>query len=175
MIALLLVISLIVNVIVGYHISAQKGNHKGGDIHDVGFEFLPNLEKYEHLPDYLLIVPITFLVYNWSSWSAIKKKNYMTLLTVMFFARAICNAVTIMPYTKEKPCEIKPRFGFCNDYTFSGHTTVNLVTSEFIGAPLWPVWPIVSSIISILTRDHYTIDIVIAWILFFALKCNIIN
>ena len=173
MIAVLFLISLVVNILVGYYMSHRNGAGKGGAIYDVGFKFLPNLEKYEHLPDYLLVVPILFLLYNWPLWSVRKRDSYLTLLTVMYFARALCNLVTVMPYTKHKPCEMKPRFAFCNDYTFSGHTTLNLVTSNFVGAPLWPIWPVISSVVSILTRDHYTIDIVIAWILFFAFKCNL--
>lgn len=173
MIVLLFLLSLVTNVLVGYYISARKGNGTGGTIYDVGFDFLPNWEKFEHLPDYLLAVPILFLLYYGPAWSSSKKISYLTFLTLMYFARSLCNAVTVMPYTKREPCKIRPGFGYCNDYTFSGHTTLNLVTSSFIGAPLWPVWPVISSLASILTRDHYTIDIVIAWILFFAFKCRI--
>jgi hypothetical protein len=175
MILLLFILSLVVNIFVGYYISSQKGDGKGGYIFDAGFHLLPNWEHYEHLPDYLLLVPIIALIYSWSTWSSSKKNDYLLLLSLMYFARAVCNAVTVMPYTKEQPCKLKPRFAFCNDYTFSGHTTFNIVTSNFVGGPLWPFWPIISSITSVLTRDHYTLDIVLAWIIFFSLKCNIIT
>ena len=173
MLLILFVLSLIINILVGHHISHKNGSNKHGPIYDMGFKFLPNFEQYEHLPDYVLIVPVLFLLSNWPSWSTNKRNSYLKLLTIMYFARALCNAVTILPYTKEKPCKIRPGFGYCNDYKFSGHTTLNLVTSNFVGAPLWPLWPVLTSFVSVITRDHYTIDVVIAWILFFAFKCRI--
>jgi hypothetical protein len=175
MIVPLFLLSLVTNILVGYYASHRNGSGRGGQIYDVGFHLLPNWEKFEHLPDYLLTVPILFLFYKWPSWSGKTKNNYLLLLTLMYFARALCNAVTVLPYTKQEPCKLKPRFAFCNDYTFSGHTTFNVVTSNFVGAPLWPVWPLISSTVSVLTRDHYTLDILLPWILFFALKCNVIR
>jgi len=173
MIVPLFLLSLVTNILVGYYVSHRNGSGTGGPIYDVGFHLLPNWEKFEHLPDYLLAIPVLFLLYHWPKWNAAKRTSYLTFLTLMYFARALCNAVTVMPYTKRESCKMKPRFAFCNDYTFSGHTTLNLVTSNFVGAPLWPVWPMISSVVSVLTRDHYTIDIMIAWILFFAFKCRI--
>lgn len=173
MLYVLLIVSLIINILVGHYISSKIGSDKNGPIYDVGFNILPNLEKYEHLPDYLLLVPIFFLVKNWSSWSINKRNSYLMFMSVIYFARAACNLVTVLPYTKEKPCKIRPYLSYCNDYTFSGHTSFNIVTSNFVGSPLWPIWPIISSLTSIATRDHYSLDIIIAWILFFALKCKI--
>ena len=173
MIVPLFLLSLATNILIGYYVSHRNGSGTGGPIYDVGFHLLPNWEKFEHLPDYLLAIPVLFLLYHWPKWNAAKRTSYLTFLTLMYFARALCNAVTVMPYTKREPCKMKPRFAFCNDYTFSGHTTLNLVTSNFVGAPLWPIWPVISSVVSVLTRDHYTIDIMIAWILFFAFKCRI--
>ena len=175
MIWVVFLLSLVVNILVGYYISAQKGNGTGGPIYDLGFHLLPNWEQHEHLQDYLLAVPILLLLYAWPLWSSKKKNDYLLLMTLMYFARAVCNAVTVMPYTKQEPCKLRPRFAFCNDYTFSGHTTLNVVTSNFVGAPLWPLWPAISSVVSVLTRDHYSLDIVLAWILFFALKCNVVR
>ena len=76
MIVVFFLLSLIVNILVGYYISAQKGNGTGGSIYDVGFHLLPNWEQHEHLPDYLLAVPILFLLYAWPSWSP---KRRMTI------------------------------------------------------------------------------------------------
>lgn len=173
MIAVLFVLSLVMNILVGLNISYKHGSGKDGPIYDMGFNLLPNLEQYEHLPDYLLIVPALFLLYTWPSWTKLKRNSYLTFLTIMFFARAICNMTTVLPYTKQTPCKIRPGFGYCNDYMFSGHTTFNIITSNFVGSPLWPIWPIFTSLITIATRDHYTIDTLIAWILFFAFKCRI--
>ena len=61
---------------------------------------------------------------------------------------------------------------FCNDQIFSGHTTVNLIfmaavefdvaTSRFIKVCGWFV-VVFASFISVISRDHYTVDVVLAY------------
>ena len=80
-------------------------------------------------------------------------------------------ATRMSPSSKE--CELKPPFGFCNDYIFSGHSAFNIVSSYHIGSPLWPVWPAVTSLFSIASREHYSVDVVIAWIIFAAMKSKL--
>jgi hypothetical protein len=69
-----------------------------------------------------------------------------------------------------KKCELKPPFGFCNDFMFSGHTSFNLVVAYHLGGAFWPSWPILASLLSIATHEHYSADVVMAWIVFAALK-----
>lgn len=164
-------LALVFNIAVGYFVSHQRAND--GKIQDIGFEVLPDLSRYEHLPDMLLAVPVIFLALSWKSWSPSKRVMYLKFLTLMFFFRGITNAVTTFPYSKGGECKLRIPFGYCKDYMFSGHTTFNVVTSSFVGAPLWPVFPAFTSLASVATRDHYTVDIVVAWLLFFAIKCRL--
>ena len=165
-----LLLALLVNCLVGHFVAAKRGEKYGGKIRDVGFDILPDLNAHEYLTDLTLILPALLLVANWNT---INRDGYVMMLTFMYFARALSNFVTHLPYATDKECKAKPPLGFCNDYIFSGHTTFNIVTSYFLKNGMFPVYPIFSSLITIATRSHYSIDVLIAWIIFFALKCNI--
>ena len=80
MIWVVFLLSLVVNILVGYYISAQKGNGIGGPIYDLGFHLLPNWEQYEHLPDYLLAVPILSSSFTHGPYGHPKRK------TIIFYS-----------------------------------------------------------------------------------------
>ena len=164
---ILLVIALLLNTLVGRLISKPRGEGFGGKIRDIGFDVLPDLSNYELLHDLTLIVPFGLLVLNWKS---INRDRYVSFLTIMYFMRALSNMVTQFPRATSKPCN---PLSNCNDYMFSGHTTFNIVTSYFLNKGLFPVYPMISSLVTISTRAHYSIDVLMAWIIFFALKCTI--
>jgi len=164
---ILLGVALLLNTLVGRFISKPRGDKYGGQIRDVGFDYLPDLRKYDMLHDMTLIVPFLFLLFNWRT---IDQTKYISYLTIMYFLRALTNIVTQYPRAKDTTC--KPMTN-CNDYMFSGHTTFNIVTSYFVNKGLFPAYPIFSSLIAISTREHYSIDVLMAWIIFFALKCTV--
>ena len=167
---LLLVIALLMNSIVGRLICKKRGQGFNGNIMDIGFEFLPNLTEHEWLHDFTLILPIVFVVFKWNN---IDQGRYVTFLTIMYFMRAICNVATQYPRAKINHCDRSNPLSNCNDYMFSGHTTFNIVTSYFLQNGMFPLYPIFSSLVAISTREHYTADVVVAWLIFFALKTNI--
>lgn len=165
-----LIIALLMNSVVGNLISRKRGQGFNGKIMDIGFDILPDLSKYEWLHDFTLIIPIIFLALNWNN---IDQKKYIKFLTIMYFMRAICNIATQYPRAKINACHKSNPLSNCNDYMFSGHTTFNIVTSYFLKNGMFPIYPMISSLITISTREHYTADVIVAWIIFFALKCNI--
>ena len=167
---LLLGLALLMNTLVGRFISRTRGEEFGGKIKDIGFDILPNLTKYEFLHDVTLITPLIFLVLNWNT---VDKKTYIHFLTTMYFMRAISNMVTQFPRAKSEPCRKSNPLSNCNDYMFSGHTTFNIVTSYFLKNGMFPIYPILSSLTTISTRAHYSVDVLMAWIIFFALKYKI--
>jgi len=167
---LLLGLALLMNTLVGKFISRVRGEGFGGKIRDVGFDFLPDLTKYEFLNDVTLIVPLVLLVLN---WNRINQNGYISFLTAMYFMRALSNMVTQFPRAKSKPCNEGSPLSNCNDYMFSGHTTFNIVTSYFLKNGMFPIYPILSSLTTISTRAHYSVDVLMAWIIFFALKSRI--
>ena len=63
---------------------------------------------------------------------------------------------------------------YCNDQIFSGHTTVNLLCMMAVSFDIscnrmvkWFGWisVIIASMISIISRDHYTVDVLLAFII----------
>ena len=173
---IVVILALASNWLVGYYITTRRGEGNGGKARDIGFELLPNLSKYEILHDLTGVIPTLFLLYKWFSpngWSEGVKNRYLLTLTFMYAARAMTNIVTQLPAAKPGTCTPNPPFSFCNDYMFSGHTTFNIVTSYFVGKVLYPVYPIIGSLVTIATREHYSIDVLVAWIIFFAIQCRI--
>jgi len=167
---LLLGLALLMNTLIGRFVSRTRGEGFGGKIKDIGFDILPDLTNYEYLHDVTLIIPLIFVIMNWNT---IDKKSYIHFLTMMYFMRAISNMVTQFPRAKSNPCRKGSPLSNCNDYMFSGHTTFNIVTSHFLNNGLFPIYPIFSSLVTISTRAHYSVDVLIAWIIFFALKYKI--
>ena len=168
---ILFLLALLLNGLIGYTASYKRNVKEGDPVYDLGFKILPNLEKYDHLGDYALIIPIIFVLFSWGSWGKSKRENFLTMFTLMYTFRALSNYVTTLPSSKK--CNLKPPFGFCNDYMFSGHATVNIISSYYVGLPLWPVWPILTSLFSVASREHYSVDVVIAWVIFAAMKSKL--
>ena len=94
----------------------------------------------------------------------------MLVMLVMFFVvRLIFVLSTTLPRVNGKNhCEGEDgvmRAGDCTDYFFSGHALFNLVASYHIGTPVFPVWPAVASLITAASREHYTIDVLMPWVM----------
>jgi len=171
-----LLLALASNWLVGYYITSRRGENDKGKVRDVGFEVLPDLSRYEILHDLTGVIPTIFLAYNWfrpGGWTDAVKNRYVLTLTFMYAARAMTNIVTQFPAAKPGTCTPNPPLSFCTDYMFSGHTTYNIVTSYFSGGVLYPVYPILASLTTIATREHYSVDVLVAWIIFFAVQCRI--
>ena len=168
---ILFLLALLLNGLIGYCVSYKRNVKEGERVYDLGFDLLPNLQKYDHLGDYALIIPTLFVIFSWNSWVKSKKQSFLTAFILMYTFRGLSNYVTTLPSSKE--CKLKPPFGFCNDYIFSGHSAFNIVSSYHVGSPLWPVWPFITSLFSIASREHYSVDVVIAWVIFAAMKSKL--
>lgn len=132
----------------------------GNDIKDIGHTYLPKIPYC--MNDALAVVTLILLALNFKK---IDFKKYFLFLAVMYTFRFLTSWVTVLPHPDKS---IKST----HDYIFSGHTTFNIVSSYFIGSPVWPAWPIVTSIGTVASRTHYTIDVLLAWIIFFAMRMN---
>ena len=168
---LFLLVSFTFNLMTGYYVSYKRNVKENDKIYDLGFKILPNLEKYDYINDCILIIPTLFLIYHFGDWTKNKRSTFLFTMGLMYLFRSLSNYVTTFPSMKK--CDLKPPFGFCNDFMFSGHTTFNIVISYFVNGILWPIWPIITSILTIATREHYSVDVLIAWLIFGSLQCKI--
>lgn len=95
------------------------------------------------------------------------------IMSIVQALRCICSASTVLPPLKNY--SDKYRLGGLNgtgtEYIFSGHASysalsaIYLYTQNIIG--FWPIviYNIISQSAIIITRNHYTVDIVLAWII----------
>lgn len=173
-------------------IRSNKYNY--GKLPDLIQDTFPNYKKFEHLPDiivkYYFIIFVILLIYN----NKLNSIGYHTLilLSMMFILRAILFSITILP-SIQTDCHKEKRkhynkdflslisdlitnktgeFGYCNDYLFSGHSSIFIIISLVVTfynllPPLFLIllWVItmISTLIIIIGRNHYTIDIIIAY------------
>lgn len=137
------------------------------EIYDVGHEVLP--QAPDKTNDVQLVITAAMLLFKLPGWESPKINSYLTFLIVMYFFRLLTTYVTSLPAPPGRECK-KGLLSNCNDFIFSGHTTFNIVTSYFIGVPVWPVWPMITSVGTVASREHYTVDVLLAWLIFFALK-----
>ena len=93
----------------------------------------------------------------------------LVMLIIFYLVRLVFVVSTTLPRVNGKnhcngeDCIFKP--GDCTDYFFSGHTLLNLVASYHIGSPVFPAWPAVASLVTVASREHYTIDVLMPWVM----------
>lgn len=160
-----------------YTMQDRKSNYK--PLYDVIISNVPDLSKYNFIPNILMFILSTFLIIP-----LYIKPNYnvfMSLfkyLSVILFLRSITTSVTILP-SIVNGCKFKMNLitflnGHCIDKIFSGHTSVslllvylynkyNIITSNLIYVLLFI--QILLALSLILTKEHYTIDVILGYLI----------
>lgn len=156
------VISICMNFISGYYLLPKGHDH----IVDVGHNVLPQIPFLSS--DCCLYVTMFLGAIN----RYIFTRRYFNILAFLYFARSATILLTVLPNPLKEPCTCR-MMGYCNDFIYSGHTVVHIVTSYFIGGWVWPMWPILCSLVTIASRAHYTVDVWLPWVLFCALTITI--
>lgn len=144
-----------------------KNKKTTAKVFDLGHKYLPD---YSHstmliiLMEFLVVGP---LIYNYD----LHKKLFNYLSPIMLF-RYICSNLTILP--KSKNCNdgsfglINLFNGHCYDKIFSGHMSTVVILSLLLydnkkaSIPLLIIYNLIVMILILLTRSHYTVDIVLA-------------
>lgn len=96
--------------------------------------------------------------------------NYLGFIIVILIIRIFTNILTILP--KNNSCTISNSFSFrggCYDKIYSGHfasvfiATLILYKNKYINIILLVLINLINSLFIILSRNHYTIDIVMSF------------
>jgi hypothetical protein len=140
-----------------------------GKVFDLLHSITPDLSDWKPYNDVIvsLVALSFFLIPNGIGLF----KEFATKFILIMVIRALTTVSTILP--KHEKCDATPRFsrywlGQCYDKVFSGHTSfVLLATLIFLreGILGWPAFAAINlaNITGIiLTRSHYTVDIVLA-------------
>lgn len=176
--ALVLCCSYILNDLVHKH-----QINKNCKLFDVIHAYMPDLSKYYHVVDFMVL----FMIIGFMAFVGYKKnwvllEQFLIGFALVFVLKYIMQLVTILPdptLHNDETCDqrygsnssIRFLVGYCNDMIFSGHTAVCiLIVFALIGhVPTVATWLLglyAASVgyLSIAVRNHYTIDVLVAFL-----------
>lgn len=141
------------------------------DIVQVNF---PNLQEYRIIPEILHIIPVITLAF-YCVWykNVVCFKKFLVNHGLLMLLRAVLFTVTLLP-DSSRMCEISSHIGSCFDLLFSGHSTIMLLCSLLLDSNFKIPLPLkivmysittITSFLIILCRNHYTIDIIVSFLL----------
>jgi hypothetical protein len=154
------------------------------EIFDVGYKLVPQYDVpwYIHEGYSHVWIPVLMSL----PWTLSTKIAFAVSIrfVALLALRAITNVVTVLP--KSEPCDSDDLSfmvffkGMCYDKVFSGHTAFAvLVSLAFVTYGIWPLWggwlySIGMAILLLITRGHYTVDIVLgAAFAYLSWHCNL--
>ena len=161
-----------------YLINKELNNSNSENLNDILFDFTPDLHNYYYIVNLIIFILLIPLFIN------PKKKYFISIFkyfSIIIFIRCITTCVTIMPPIKD--CKIKLEnknniynyiIGHCNDKIFSGHTSFMLILFFVIYKYkilksnyliIYGLLILLNSFLIILTRSHYTVDVILAYII----------
>lgn len=182
---LVIAISILIIAFLGTLSATEAVNNAGRNttyhtaLEDVGHQCLPRYKNILFIVNLVPILPIIYAFYGQCRKRQASSLSVSKLLVVYSFVmllRMILMTVTILPtpivqcnYDKFSPTTGKS-FGGCHDLNFSGHVAtivlcvLFLITRQGCNKLFWSIYAIVSSIAVISAREHYTSDVLSAWI-----------
>ena len=133
-------------------------------LYDIGHAMLPDTSKYRIVND---IIPMSLF-----STALMTSKNQELLvkaLVVTFIIRMLTVYATVLPKSTKGECKFKKSYiGGCHDKLFSGHMSM-IVISSIALISSFPQYRnyiillnIVAGIMIVSSRDHYTVDVLLA-------------
>ena len=147
------------------------------ELYDSGFNNI-SMIYYNFLDDILVVLPLILCVYYKIDFS-----EFLFILTIIYIIREVTTSVTLLPPTpycivKSKERSKKSKLithisGACNETIFSGHVSLMILSFLFVLPKIQNniiklliyLYSIITSIVIISLRSHYTIDIILAWII----------
>lgn len=138
--------------------------HPYNALPDILQEKLPCLPKYT--PDYLLVL-LSFIIYNFKIDIKIQEVNALFRCLSL---RPIFVCVTTFPTCMKKiksPTQIINKiFHSTHDLMFSGHTCVFIFFGRLIGGTSGDIVKYILPITLVQAKQHYTIDVVVAMLVY---------
>ena len=147
------------------------------NLYDVGFNYIPKMNLH-YSDDILVMLPVILCIYSKINWS-----QFFFMLTIIFILREITTTITLLPPTPycfenvrnkmEKNKILAKISGACNETIFSGHTSIMLLSFLFVLPKIKSnlfkifiyIYSIITSLVIISLRGHYSIDVFLAWII----------
>ena len=169
-----------------YYVNHREKNNMQPQLTDPLIDSLPFFDGFDKIYDLTLLPPffLTLMFYD-----KLPVGNLLTNINVILILRGLCILTTSIP--KLKTCQIDPNdkgillSGGCYDKIFSGHLAfiitmilyLVIYTDQKNYKYIYYFYIVLASFLSLITESHYTIDILISWILsttlFFMLNKNL--
>ena len=140
--------------------------HEFPKVYDILHENCIHVDKFEYASDTIVLILIIILIIL----DVNMFYNYLGFIIVILIIRIFTNMLTILP--KNNLCITENGWSFrgkCYDKLFSGHfssvfiATLLLYKNNYINIILLVLINLINSLFIILSRNHYTIDIVMAF------------
>ena len=150
---------------------------KSFEVFDLGHEILPQFDVSQLVDAFSALGWVPFVYLAPGGVARRIQADLGARLAFLFFLRAITTTVTILP--KRQDCDASKWTwrellgGACYDKIFSGHAAVaTLVSLELVKHDVWPSWAGWTygggiSLLMLVSRGHYTVDIVLGILLAF--------
>lgn len=132
-------------------------------LYDIGHQLLPDTSKYRIIND---IIPFVLMIF-----AMLSKNNtqFVKAGSIAMIIRLVTAYSTILPKSTKDICTFSgSTIGGCHDKMFSGHMTVNVLASIAIAKshpeyiPALFATNTIAGLSIVSSRDHYTIDILVA-------------
>jgi hypothetical protein len=176
-----LFIFLIIYLIYSYFIneylhSIGKNYYNNEDrVYDVCHKYLPNYELYENIGNYYIAIVSLLLIGKPSILF-----DVIAFMIPIYFIRSIFMLITILPNSAKCEYNSKTAFitGGCYDKIFSGHAailfiiTLLLNKNKIINFSAIIFLNAINVFIILLTRTHYTIDIIVSYLVSYLVYTN---
>jgi hypothetical protein len=144
-------------------------NDSNGKVFDILHEITPDL--HDHIPYNDIILGLTILSFMFIPNSAGILKEFAGKFLLIMLVRSLTIISTILP--KHEKCSSEFKWyhlfkGQCYDKVFSGHTAFVLLATliylreGIVSFPLFLAINVTNWAAIILTRSHYTVDIILA-------------
>jgi hypothetical protein len=168
----LLILVILFNLFTFYKEQHYRQHFKTSKIYDLGHHVFPNLYKHEYIINYIAYLGIIVLIITNNIL------DFLKLFFIILIIRFLFTQITVLP--KMKHCKINhfSPLGYCYDKIFSGHISfiflcsLFLLETKYISIYTLACINIINSILIISTRAHYTIDVIIAFMVTFFIFQN---
>jgi hypothetical protein len=174
------VLYLIYSHFVNIYLDTVGKDHYDDDtrVYDLCHTYLPNYEKYEFIGNIYIIIILLF-VFKSSKYISIIF-DLIAFIIPIYFIRSILTLITVLPKSSE--CNYNQSFAFinggCYDKIFSGHSaflfilTLLLNKYKIINFATLIILNIINVSIILLTRTHYTIDVIVSFLVCYIIYTN---
>lgn len=158
-----------------YEIGFHYNLHNEKPLLDMVHLNFPSLQKYRIIPEILHLIPVLYvfflIFYNMGENSILALNKLLKTHGILLVMRSVFFASTLLPDASQV-CSKTLHIGSCFDLIFSGHCMAiylsTFTINKYFKIPYshylaLSVNNLVTTLLIILCRNHYTIDVIIAF------------